>query len=87
MAFVSLGMLELIHSFNIKSEQSILKSEITRITNCFVSDYTVSKTFNPSKSEENFYGFSDLINTGKIVVLNMNISQYKNLYNCNILKT
>ncbi|CDA16399.1 calcium-translocating P-type ATPase PMCA-type [Clostridium sp. CAG:571] len=28
MAFVSLGMLELIHSFNIKSEQSILKSEI-----------------------------------------------------------
>lgn len=58
---------------------SILKSEITRITNCFVSDYTVSKTFNPSKSEENFYGFSDLINTGKIVVLNMNISQYKNL--------
>ena len=58
---------------------SILKSEITRITNLFVSDYEVSKTFCPNKEEENFYGFKDLINTGKIVVLNMNISQYKNL--------
>lgn len=28
MAFLSIGLLELIHSFNIKSEQSILKSEI-----------------------------------------------------------
>lgn len=28
MAFVSLGMLELIHSFNIKSEQSILENSI-----------------------------------------------------------
>ena len=45
MAFIAIGVLELVHSFNIKSEQSILKSEITRITNCFVSDYTVSKTF------------------------------------------
>ena len=30
MAFVSLGMLELIHSFNIKSEQSIFKMRIFR---------------------------------------------------------
>ena len=58
---------------------SILKSEITRITNCFLSDYEVFKTFNPSQEEENFSGFEDLINTGKIVVLNMNISEYKNL--------
>ncbi len=28
MAFVCLGMLELIHSFNIKSEQSIFKSDL-----------------------------------------------------------
>ena len=56
---------------------SILKSEITRITNVFVSDYEVYKTFNPPKEELNFYGFEDLINTGKIVVLNMNISEYK----------
>lgn len=56
---------------------SILKSEITRITNVFVSDYDVYRTFNPSKEELNFLGFEDLINSGKIVVLNMNISEYK----------
>lgn len=58
---------------------SILKSEITRITNCFISDYSVSRTFNPKIREENFHGFTDLINTGKIVVLNMNIAEYRNL--------
>ena len=58
---------------------SILKSEITRITNVFVSDYEIYKTFNPKEEELNFFGFEDLINTGKIVVLNMNISEYKNL--------
>ena len=58
---------------------SILKSEITRITNVFVSDYEIYSTFNPPKKELNFFGFEDLINTGKIVVLNMNISEYKNL--------
>ena len=58
---------------------NILKSEITRITNCFVSDYEVLKTFCPSKSKENFYGFEDTINNGKIVVLNLNIGKYKNL--------
>ena len=58
---------------------SILKSEITRITNCFISDYTVSHTFNPEKTEENFYGLSEILKNGKIVVLNMNISEYKNL--------
>lgn len=56
---------------------SILKSEITRITNVFISDYDVYRTFNPSKEELNFLGFEDLINSGKIVVLNMNISEYK----------
>lgn len=58
---------------------SILKSEISRITNIFVSDYKVSKTFCPSKNEINFHGFADILNTGKIVVLNMNIAEYKNL--------
>ena len=56
---------------------SILKSEITRITNVFVSDYDVYRTFNPKKEELNFLGFEDLINSGKIVVLNMNISEYQ----------
>ena len=58
---------------------NILKSEITRITNCFVSDYEVLKTFCPTKSKENFYGFEDTIKNGKIVVLNLNIGKYKNL--------
>ena len=58
---------------------NILQSEITRITNVFISDYDVNKTFCPSKYEENFYGFKDVIDSGKIVVLNMNISEYKNL--------
>ena len=58
---------------------SILKSEISRITNTFISDYDISKVFCPKKEEINFSGFSDVINNGKIVVLNMNISEYKNL--------
>ena len=58
---------------------NILKSEITRITNCFVSDYEVLKTFCPTKQKENFYGFEDTIENGKIVVLNLNIGKYKNL--------
>ena len=58
---------------------SILKSEITRITGCFTSDYQVQNTFCPPQKEITFYGFTDLINTGKILVLNMNISEFKNL--------
>ena len=58
---------------------SILKSEITRITGCFTSDYNIQKIFCPSKNELNFNGFYDVVNNGKIVVLNMNISEYRNL--------
>lgn len=58
---------------------SILKSEISRITSIFVSDYSVSKAFCSSKNELNFHGFKDVLEKGKIVVLNMNISEYKNL--------
>lgn len=58
---------------------NILKSEITRITNCFIADYEINKTFCPTKSEQNFYGFTEVIDKGKIVVLNMNLSHYKNL--------
>lgn len=58
---------------------SILKSEITRITNIFISDYSVSKTFSPDINEITFSGFEDLINSGKLVVLSMNIAEYKNL--------
>ena len=58
---------------------SILKSEISRITNVFVSDYQISKTFCPQKEEINFKGFEEAIDEGKIIVLNMNIAEYKNL--------
>lgn len=58
---------------------SILKSEISRITNIFVSDYTVASTFCPEKDQINFKGFEEVLDKGKIVVLNMNISEYKNL--------
>jgi len=58
---------------------SILKSEITRITGCFVSDYNVQSTFCSPKNELTFLGFEDVIENGKIVVLNMNISEYRNL--------
>ena len=58
---------------------NLLKSEITRITNCFIADYEINKTFCPTREEQNFYGFSEVINKGKIVVLNMNLSNYKNL--------
>ena len=57
----------------------ILKSEITRITNIFISDYDVSRIFCSSKNELNFKGFKELIEKGKIVVLNMNIAEYRNL--------
>lgn len=59
--------------------KSILKSEITRITGLFISDFRISKTFCPEKHDINFRNFDEVINNGKIVVLNMNIAEYKNL--------
>lgn len=58
---------------------SILKSEITRITGCFISDYDILNTFSPMREALNFFGFEEMIDSGKIVVLNMNISEYRNL--------
>ena len=59
--------------------KSILKSEISRITNLFVSDYKISKAFCSPRDELTFKNFEDIIVNGKIVVLNMNIAEYKNL--------
>ena len=56
---------------------AILKSEISRITNIFISDYNVSKVFCPEKKDLNFKGFNSMLRNGKIVVLNMNIAEYK----------
>ena len=59
--------------------KGILISEITRITNTFVSDYDVMSTFCSPINKLSFNGFSDVIQNGKIVVLNMNISEYSML--------
>ena len=56
--------------------KAILVSEITRITGTFISDYDVSTTFCPPKEKLNFLGFNDTLKNGKVVVLNMNISEY-----------
>ena len=58
---------------------ALLKSQITRITSCFISDYSILNTFSPKESSTEFSGIKDIINEGKIVVLNMNIAEYKNL--------
>ena len=56
--------------------KGILVSEITRITNTFLSDYDVKNTFSPPINKLSFLGFEDVLKNGKIVVLNMNISEY-----------
>ena len=56
--------------------KGILISEVTRITNTFISDYNVLQTFCPPKEKLNFSGFNEVLEKGKIVVLNMNISEY-----------
>ena len=58
---------------------SIIKSELSRITSIFISNYNVNKCFCPKKEEINFFGFEECIQKGQVVVLNMNISEYKNL--------
>ena len=59
--------------------KGILISEITRITNTFVSDYDVMNTFCSPKNKLTFTGFDEVLNSGKIVVLNMNIFEYNML--------
>ncbi len=58
---------------------SILKSEISRITNVFVSDSDVSKVFCPIRNNISFPGFKYILKHHKMVVLNMNISEYSYL--------
>lgn len=58
---------------------SIIKSELSRITSIFISNYNINKVFCPKKEDINFFGFKECIEKGKVVILNMNISEYKNL--------
>ncbi len=59
--------------------KSILISEMTRITNVFVSDYDIMSTFCAPLEKLTFTGFDRVIQEGKIVVFNMNISEYSSL--------
>ncbi len=59
--------------------KGILISEITRITSTFVSDFDVMSTFCAPIEKLTFTGFNSVIEDGKIVVLNMNISEYSML--------
>lgn len=58
---------------------SIIKSEISRITSLFLSDYSVQKIFCPSKEDVSFPGFKSVLQEGKIVVLCMNLAEHQNL--------
>lgn len=56
---------------------SIIQSEISRITQIFINDLEVKRMFCPNREDVTFTGFENLENN--IVVLNMNISEYRNL--------
>ena len=56
---------------------SIIQSEISRITQLFINDLDVKQTFCPNKEAITFNGFENLGND--IVVLNMNVAEYRNL--------
>ena len=56
---------------------SIIQSEISRITQLFINDLDVKQTFCPERENITFNGFENLGND--IVVLNMNVAEYRNL--------
>lgn len=58
---------------------SILKSELSRITSPFLSDYQMKKHFCCPKSAITFSGFQEVLAKGKIVVFVMPIAEYTNL--------
>ncbi len=59
--------------------KGILISEITRITNFFVTDFDIMSMFCAPKNKLSFTGFSEVLKKGKIVVLDMNIAEYSSL--------
>ena len=58
---------------------SIIQSFVTQMTQFFYIDPEVKKTFSPPIEELNFLGFKDVVDKGKIVILKMNVAQYRNL--------
>lgn len=58
---------------------SILRSEISRITNVFISDSDISRVFCPEKKDISFPGFKYILLNHKVVVLDMNLAEYSSL--------
>ena len=58
---------------------TIIQSVTTQMTQAFYSDPYVKRTFSPPKNELTFDGLSQIINEGKIVVLNMPPNQYQDV--------
>lgn len=58
---------------------SIIQSVVTQMTQFFYTDPEVRNTFSPARNELNFEGFKDVVDKGKIIILKMNIAQYRNL--------
>lgn len=58
---------------------SIIQSVVTQMTQFFYTDPDVRNSFCSPMEELNFLGFKEVIDHGKIVILKMNIAQYRNL--------
>ena len=56
-----------------------IQSVVTQMTQLFYTDPEIRDTFAAPIEELNFRGFKDVIDKGKIVILKMNIAQYRNL--------
>ncbi len=56
-----------------------IQSVVTQMTQLFYTDPEIRDTFAAPIEELNFLGFKDVIDKGKIVILKMNIAQYRNL--------
>lgn len=59
--------------------QSVILSEISRLTNVFTNDMDISNTFCPKKQEISFTGFENIFSKHQIVLLNIPIGIYQNL--------
>lgn len=58
---------------------SIIQSVVTQMTQFFYTDPDVKNSFCSDVEDLNFLGFKEVIDHGKIVILKMNIAQYRNL--------
>lgn len=58
---------------------SVIQSVVTQMTQFFYTDPEVRNSFCAPVEELSFLGFKEVIDKGKIVILKMNIAQYRNL--------